>query len=512
MCRITVRLSLIAACFSLILLLAIDPKPLVGNESANPHKELAMKETGSSNQPVRPPAVAGAFYTADPDDLTAQIRGFLSAVSAKPLPGLIVALISPHAGYVYSGQVAAYGYKLLEGKSFDTVVVIAPSHRIPFSGASIYHRGSYEIPLGLIPINEGLAEQLIENSELFSYVPRAHVQEHSLEVQLPFLKTVLGDFRLLPIVMGSNDFTTCNAIAEILYQTVRDQSVLIVASTDLSHFHPYQEAVNRDRVVLEYVTNYDPDGLFKAIHTSKCEACGADPLVTTMLLAQKLGANRSQILNYANSGDVSGDKSQVVGYMSAALYKNASTDKSTHSGAKMGLSKEDKNTLHTIARASIESHLLGKPSPDIPISSQVLKEKRGAFVTLHNRENLRGCIGYIRAQKPLHQTIREMARAAAFQDSRFKPVTEAELGDLDIEISVLTPLEKVSDLEEITVGEHGIYIIRDHHSGLLLPQVATEQKWDRESFLKHTCTKAGLPEDAWKDKETEIYIFSADIF
>ena len=369
-----------------------------------------------------------------------------------------------------------------------------------------------KFPWDSFSINEELANQLINTSDLFSYVPQAHVKEHSLEVQLPFLKTVLGDFKLLPIVMGSNDFSTCKAIAEILYQTLKDQSVLIVASTDLSHFHPYEQAVNLDRIVLDYVKNYDPEGLFKAIDSSKCEACGADPLVTTMLLAQKLGATRSQILNYANSGDVSGDKSQVVGYMSAALYNDAPTDKSTHSGGKMGLSEEDKKTLHTIARSAIESHCLGKPSPDIPISSQVLKEKRGAFVTLHNRENLRGCIGYIRAQKPLHQTIREMARAAAFQDSRFKPVTEAELGDLEIEISVLTPLEKVSDLEDITVGEHGIYIIKDHHSGLLLPQVATEQKWDRESFLKHTCTKAGLPEDAWKDKATEIYIFSADIF
>ena len=155
MCWTTFRLFLIAACFSLILLLAIDPQPLVGKEIANPNKELPMKETGSSNQSVRPPAVAGAFYTADPDELTAQIRGFLGTVSSKPLPGPLVALISPHAGYIYSGQVAAYGYKLLEGKSFDTVVVIAPSHRIPFRGASVYHRGAYQIPLGLIPINEG---------------------------------------------------------------------------------------------------------------------------------------------------------------------------------------------------------------------------------------------------------------------------------------------------------------------------------------------------------------------
>ena len=506
------RLSLITACFSLIFLLVIDPQPSLGIDIANPNKEPSMKETGSSNQSVRPPAVAGTFYTSDPDDLAAQVRGFLGTIPSNPLPGPIVALISPHAGYIYSGQVAAYGYKLLEGKSFDTVVVIAPSHRIPFKGASVYQGSAYQIPLGLIPINEGLASHLIESSDLFSFIPQAHMKEHSLEVQLPFLKILLADFNLLPIVMGSNDFSTCNAIAETLYQTLHDHSVLIVASTDLSHFHPYQEAVKLDGIVIDYVKSYDPEGLFKAISFSRCEACGSDPLITTMLLAQKLGANQSALLNYANSGDVSGDKTQVVGYMSAALYKGSPPVKKSATATNIGLTEDDKSTLHTIARTAIESRCLNKPLPDVPVNSHILKEKRGAFVTLHNQGNLRGCIGYIRAQKPLHQTIKEMALAAAFQDSRFKPVTQDELNDLDIEISVLTPLVKISDVEEIAVGKHGIYIIQNSFSGLLLPQVATEQKWDRESFLKHTCTKAGLPEDAWKDKSTDIFIFSADIF
>jgi AmmeMemoRadiSam system protein B/AmmeMemoRadiSam system protein A len=512
MCWSKLRLWLVAAFFSFSLLFAMNPLPLAGNESANPNKELSMKNTGDSSQSVRPSAVAGAFYTDDPDDLTAHIRGFLANVPAKTLPGDMVALISPHAGYIYSGQVAAYGYKLLEGTSFDTVVVIAPSHHYPFRGASVYPQGAYQIPLGIISINQELAEQLIEASDLFSYVKQAHLKEHSLEVQLPFLKTLLGDFKLLPIVMGANDFSTCKAIAESLYQAVKGQSVLIVASTDLSHFHPYQQAVNLDRIVIDYVKSYDPEGLSNAIASRKCEACGADPLVTTMLLAQKLGATRSELLKYANSGDVSGDKTQVVGYMSSVLYKDAPPDRSSTSGADLGLSEEDKSILHTIARTAIESHSLGKTPPAIPITSQILKEKRGAFVTLHNQANLRGCIGYIRAQKPLYQTIREMAIAAAFQDSRFKPVTQGELDDLDIEISVLTPLKKISDVAEITVGKHGIYIIKDYHSGLLLPQVAVENRWNRESFVKHTCTKAGLPEDAWKDKSTEIYIFSADIF
>lgn len=511
MCRITKKVCLVVACFSLIFFPTITPESLAGKEISNQTKELTMKETGSSNQIIRPAAVAGAFYTSDPVDLSAQIKKFMDNVpSSKPLPGKIVALISPHAGYIYSGQVAAHGFKLLEGKSFDTVVVLAPSHRIPLSGASVFPRGAYQIPLGLVPINQKLAEKLIESSNLFSYVPSAHLKEHSLEVQLPFLKVVLGEFMLVPIVMGSNDLSTCNEIAETIYQTVKDQSVLIVASTDLSHFHPYQDAVNLDRIVIDHVKSYDPEGLFRAIATGKCEACGADPLVTTMLLAKKLGANQSKLLNYANSGDVSGDKTQVVGYMSAVLYQGKGSAGASNTA--LGISAEDKKTLHTIARNAIESHSLGKPYPEIDISSQTLKEKRGAFVTLHKKGNLRGCIGYIRGQKPLHQTIREMAIAAAFQDSRFKPVTQAELNDLDIEISVLTPLQKVSEVEEITVGKHGIYIIRDYHSGLLLPQVATEQGWDRKTFLEHTCTKAGLPEDAWKDPSTEIYIFSADIF
>jgi len=219
-----------------------------------------------------------------------------------------------------------------------------------------------------------------------------------------------------------------------------------------------------------------------------------------------------ELLTYANSGDVSGDKTQVVGYMSAVLYKDAPPGKTTKNPIDLGLTDGEKDILHTIARTAIESECLSHNYPEINITSQTLKEKRGAFVTLHKKGHLRGCIGYIRPQKPLHQTIREMALAAAFQDSRFKAVTKSELKDLEIEISVLTPLQKISSINEIEVGKHGIYIMKDFHSGILLPQVATENSWDRKTFLEHTCTKAGLPDTAWKDKNTEIYIFSADIF
>ncbi len=181
-------------------------------------------------------------------------------------------------------------------------------------------------------------------------------------------------------------------------------------------------------------------------------------------------------------------------------------------GVDLGLDEQEKETLHHVAMTVIENRAKKKPVPEFNIESSRLKENRGAFVSLHKRGQLRGCIGYIEGRGPLHKTIEEMAEAAAFRDPRFSPVTERELPDLDIEISVLTPLRKLTDVNEIEVGVHGIYIKKGWLSGLLLPQVATEYRWDRETFLEHTCMKAGLPVHAWKEKDTEIYIFSADIF
>lgn len=494
------------------LFIGITIVPLACKEIAKPKKEAKMSTQKFKKEEIRPPAVAGAFYTSDAKTLSEQIKDFLSNVPAKTLSGKIVALISPHAGYMYSGQVAAYGYKLLEGKKFDTVVVIAPSHRAYFRGASVYNKGAYQIPLGLIPVNTGLAQHLIEQDDLISYVAQAHTQEHSLEVQLPFLKIVLGDFKLLPIVIGSYDLATCESISETIYQVVKDKNVLIVASSDLSHFHPYDKAVEMDTIVINHVKNFDAKDLFKDTSSKKCEACGSGPMITTMLLAKKLGANKSEHLFYANSGDVTGDKSGVVGYMSAVLYSNPGQEKGKKAVKDSGLTDEEKEILHKIAKVTIESKCRGEKYPEIKISSETLMEKRGAFVTLHKRGKLRGCIGYIRAQKPLHETIREMALAAAFQDSRFNPVKKYELKNINIEISVLTPLKKIDSIEEIEVGKHGIYIIKGYNSGILLPQVATEYGWDRNTFLEHTCTKAGLPTDAWKKKDTEIYIYSADIF
>ena len=427
----------------------------------------------------------------------------------------MIAFIAPHAGYMYSGQVAAYSYKILEGKHYEVVVIVAPSHRAYFKGASVYPKGGYRTPLGIVPIAQEFTEALKQRSPLISYVPQAHTQEHSLEIQLPFLQVILKEFRLVPIVMGEQDFYTCEELSKAIVEVIKGKKVLLIASTDLSHFHPYAKAVELDQVVLEHVSEFDPEGLSKDLKRGRCEACGGGPTVVVMLAARALGANHGEVLKYANSGDVTGDHSSVVGYMAATLYRSANPGKGRKEekvGIDLGLSEEEKKTLYQIARTVIWKKASGGNIPEFTVESKRLKEPRGVFVTIHKQGALRGCIGYIRGTKPLYNAVEEMAAAAAFNDPRFPPVTEKELNDLDIEISVLTPLKEIDDVDEIEVGKHGIFVERGLHSGLLLPQVATEYGWDRETFLEQTCLKAGLPRNAGKDRETKIYVFSADIF
>jgi len=473
-------------------------------------KETGMKE-------IREPAVSGMFYPDQPEVLSKDVKKYFESAKKEKIDGEIVALVAPHAGYMYSGHVAAHAYKLIEGKNFDSVVVVAPSHRVDFKGASLYDRGGYRTPLGLVPVDLELSKRMMERWKGIRFLPEAHSQEHSLEVQIPFLQVVLKSFKIIPIVMEPYwSHETCQFLSQAIADTVKGKNVLLVASTDLSHFHSYEKAVQLDKIVLQHLDRFDSEGLSRDLRGGRCEACGGGPVITVMLAAKALGASSGKVLKYQNSGDVTGDRSRVVGYAAAVFYKAAGGQEKMKEekkvGVDLGLSEEEKKTLRQIAKTVIENKTKKKPVPEFKIGSSVLKENRGAFVSLHKKGQLRGCIGYIEGRGPLHKTIEEMAEAAAFRDPRFSPVTERELSELDIEISVLTPLKKITDVNEIEVGKHGIYIKKGWYSGLLLPQVATEYRWDRKTFLEHTCQKAGLPSNAWKEKDTEIYIFSADIF
>ena len=463
---------------------------------------------------IRKSVIAGTWYPGDPSTLTADIRRYLEKVPEQAIGGPVVGLVSPHAGYVYSGQIAAHGYRLVEGRRYDAVVVIGPSHRVLFRGASIWPSGGYETPLGVVRIDRELAGAILGADPVLNSDRKPHAAEHSVEIQLPFLQVVLGTFSFVPVVMGTQDLRTCEALSEAIFRAAKGRNVLVVGSSDLSHFHTYEQAKRLDQAVVDLVEKRDYRGLSRELEDGTCEACGGGPVVTAMLYAEKSGARGVKVLHYANSGDVTGDRRQVVGYLSAAFFKDNPGEKAIvkkKSGIDRGLADDEKQALLRIARASIQAELAGKNPPETK-GQGTLQEKRGAFVSLKKRGHLRGCIGFIEAKKPLARTVEEMAVAAAFQDPRFEPVRREELKDVKLEISVLTPLRKVADVGEIEVGTHGLYIRKGSRAGLLLPQVATEYGWDRDTFLKETCRKAGLAPDAWRDPETEISLFSADVF
>ena len=272
---------------------------------------------------IRESAVAGSFYPGNPEVLRIDVKGYLDKVSLQDAPGNIVGLISPHAGYMYSGQTAAYGYKALSGATYDTVVIVAPSHQSFFLGTAVQEKGAYRTPLGMVPIDEELAKELIGSGEVVHEDRRAHRGEHSIEVQLPFLQTVLTEFKMVPLIMGaSQDPDASDRLANAIYQCVKDKDkrYLILGSTDLSHYYPYSLAVEMDRAAIGLLEAFDVEGMIRELGRGKYEACGAGPIISTMIVSKMLGARHARALKYMNSGDVTGDMDSVVGYVSCVFY------------------------------------------------------------------------------------------------------------------------------------------------------------------------------------------------
>jgi AmmeMemoRadiSam system protein B/AmmeMemoRadiSam system protein A len=492
--------------------------------------DVKPQDSGTGGE-VRRTAVAGMFYPGEAGQLAADIDGYLDAAEAAGSGDLegVIGLISPHAGYMYSGAVAGKAYAAVRGRSYDSVIVVAPSHRFPFRGASVFGGDGYETPLGVVPVDRELADAITDPDQGIGYEPRAHASEHSLEVQVPFLQRTLGDFRIVPIVMGDQAEPVVRRLAARVADAVRESGkrVLLVASTDLSHYHDHDTAVELDSHILDAVGDFDPEGLLASLARGECEACGGGPSATVMMAARELGARSSSVVGYATSGDVTGDRAQVVGYMAAVLYGapapdadggDASNGSETRDVTEApaapyeGLTENERAALLSLARRSIHAKFTGSWPPPIEFTSPALQTDCGAFVTLEKHGALRGCIGYVVGVKPLEQTVMEMAVQAAFEDPRFPPLAVDEFKDVSIEISVMSPLTEVTDVSEIDVGRHGLVIRGGGRSGLLLPQVATDQGWDRETFLEHTCMKAGLPPDSWKRDGVTILKFSAEVF
>ncbi len=474
---------------------------------------------------MRPPAVAGAFYPADSAELAGMVRDHLeNAKGEAAIDGRLIALIVPHAGLVYSGQIAAYSYDMLKDSPVDKVILCGPSHRYRFRGLSVYGPGvQWKTPLGMVPCDDNLCRQLLETNEDITINERAHATEHCLEVQLPYLQTVLRDFRLVPVVMGQPDKTAIELLTDALKTLKLDSSTIMIASTDWQHYRPAREGWKMDSLGIECLKQLDPDRLERQLQKGTVEACGGGPMIAVMRAAIAKGANRVKILKYGDSGDMSGDKSSVVGYVAAAIYKAAPGSKSNvrenpGSGANNSektpasqLSESDKTKLLEIARKSIETYLADGSIPDFEVS-EYLQRPGAAFVTLKRDGHLRGCIGHTVADQALYKTVSICAIQAAVADSRFQPVKLEELAKLSIDISYLTPLQKIESLDEIEVGRDGLMLTLGNKRGLLLPQVATEYGWNRTEFLEQTCRKAGVHKDAYKLPDAVIYKFQALVF
>jgi len=476
------------------------------------------KDSNAQDDKVRNPGVAGSFYPGDSLSLSQAVTKLLDQAGSSQINGNLIGMVSPHAGYVYSGHVAASGYNLLKDKLINRVVVISPSHIVAFDGSAVYNGTGYRTPLGTIPVDQEFCKNLADQNSSIKLSDAGHEtvrqgrMEHALEVQLPFLQSVLKNFTLVPVIMGDQKYETSRALGSALAELIKDNKTIIVASSDLSHFHPYDEAVKLDQKVLTAVEEWDHLNLSRNLNRRVWEACGGGPIVATMIASERLGANQAKILKYANSGDVpAGEKSSVVGYMSAVFYQTKSSSSLRDFDFK--LSENEQKHLMEIAKNSVKNAVeSGQVYACSAGGFSSLEQDRGAFVTLNERGRLRGCIGYVSAVQPLYETIRDAAISAALKDPRFPQVKKEELDQLSYEISVLSPFQRIYDTNQIKVGKHGLMIRKGRNEGLLLPQVATDNNWDRLTFLQQTCRKAGLPMDAWEDTETDIFMFSAFVF
>ena len=461
---------------------------------------------------IKNPNVSGQFYTADPKELSQQIDSFIAHADGVPRDKRVAVLISPHAGYIYSGWVAAYGYKAISRNHYTTVVLIGPSHFVDYPGVSIWPKGSFKTPLGGVDVDEEFVAQLMKaDPQMFRFAPEAYAKEHSLEVQLPFLQKVMPNVKIVPILMGRPDFKICQTLADALDKIVgKREDVLVLVSTDMSHYHEDSIARKMDNFTLSAIKAKNPEALWSQCLLKNMELCGFTSAITGLLYARKRNLNHVDILKYGNSGDVTHNLSSVVGYSSTIIYAEESQrDKSEPS-----FTKEQKKELLTLARNTMETFVKTGKVLQYTNRDARFNEYEGAFVTLEKKGSLRGCIGHIIGDQELFKTVRDMTIAAASEDPRFKPVGKEELADLDVEISVLSKPWPIKSVDDIEMGKHGVIVKQgSFNQGVFLPQVATDTGWSKEKFLAELCSqKAGLPSDCWKNPRTSIYIFTADVF
>ena len=473
---------------------------------------------GQKTEPtVRPATQANRFYTGDARELSEEVDNLLARHSGDKQYADLAAVIVPHAGYYFSGNVAAAAYMTIPtDKKYKRIFLLGPSHHEWLDGASVNTAFDYySTPLGNVKVDVETARKLIEADSVFSYRPKAHDREHCLEVQLPFLQRRFKEVpAIVPIIISTNDYRKLKRIAEVLKPYLTEENLFVISS-DFSHYPSYEDAYMVDARTGKAVKSGDVEEFIRVLEENASShvknlatsACGELAITTLMLMMQDGGYEVKHLL-YQNSGDIDNhDHSRVVGYHAFAIVRNGLSQ----TGTEFALSDDEKRMLKEIALTSIKDSLEGKRIADPTSLTATLKQKCGAFVSLHKQGRLRGCIGHFGEDMPLHEIVAEMARAAAFEDPRFMPVTRGELDDINIEISVLTPMRRIQSLDEFELHRHGIYIRKGYRSGTFLPQVADEVNWTKEEFVSHCAQdKAGIGWDGWKD--AELYVYEAIVF
>ena len=480
---------------------------------------IVMDAFSQQRSSERQPVAAGRFYAASGETLGKDIAELFETCVKKPFPdGKARAVISPHAGYVYSGKVAASAFSSIDRKAvYKNIFLIGSSHVMAFGGASPYNTGDFITPLGRAVVNREIANKLREN-KLFSFPVDAHKQEHSLEVQVPLIQYwFTNEPALVPIIIGTNRTEDIRKIADILRPWFTPDNLFVISS-DFSHYPSYKTAYTVDASTADAIVAGDPE---KFLATLRNNSRTDDPgLVTSMcgwtsgLLLLYLAEGNSNLqfkkIDYCNSGDSKyGDKEGVVGYNAIGLFEKPKDSKSGERlSDEISFTDNEKAGLISLARDNIRSLLYegNRIAVEREKLPEIFNKPFGAFVTLKINGKLRGCIGRFVSSDPLYEVVLESSQSSAFDDPRFSRLTKDEFILTDLEITVLGPMRKINSINEIELGRHGIYIKKDYRSGTMLPQVATENNWTVEQFLGYTSRdKAGIGWDGWKDADIFIY-------
>ncbi len=471
-----------------------------------------FSSVSSAQAGVRAPAVAGGFYPADAAKLRAAIEAFLAA--AQPSRGAApVAIVVPHAGYVFSGQIAADAFKQAAGQAYDTVVILGTNHTdAAFDRVAAYRGAGFRTPLGMASIDQPVLAALMKDDPDVVWNARPHEREHSIEVQVPYVQHLFPAATIVPLVIGTPEAAMCDRLGRSLAQVLQGRRALIVASSDLSHYPAAADARRIDRETLDAIASLDAARVRETLarHVERgtrgvaTGACGEGPILAAIAAARALGVTRGTIVSYAHSADSSaGDPSRVVGYGAVMMAPGTPPPDAALNGAAVAdastpLTLGDKRVLVRHARDTL-TRIAGTDTAPLSRGVEVrLLREQGVFVTLRKHGELRGCIGRIIPNGPLHWLVGAMTLQAATNDPRFEPVRADELSQIELDVSILTTPREVAGPDDILVGRDGVILIKDGRSGVFLPEVAAEQRWSRTEMLDNLCLKAGLPGGCWR--------------